>query len=373
MTKKYITNIVQVSAYYPPHLGGLERVLQEVAEQLAKDNYGVTVLTSDMGAKKLPKQEQVFEKLLVKRLWAFEFAHTAFIPGLLWQLFRIRKPSLFHLHMAQAHVPEIVWLVAKLRGIPYIVHFHLDVERSGKLGFIFDWWKRWILPRIMRDAAMVITLSQDQSALIHNRYKVSLDKIRYIGNGVSEKFLDIGRIKRNFHSPLRLLFVGRLALQKRPERLIEAMSLVTSNVILNMVGDGEDKAELEKLTEKSVLKNVTFSGRLDGEKLLDAYNSADVFVLPSDKEGMPLVLLEAMATGLPIIGSDVLGIHELIEDVGILVENPSPETFAQEIDKLAQNPNKLNELSASSYKKASMYSWKNLVEQLEEVYKEILL
>src|SRR5258708_38502773 len=88
---------------------------------------------------------------------------------------------------------------------------------------------------------------------------------------------------------------------------------------LTIVGDGEDREKLETLTKDLNLKNVTFEGKKYGEQLQEYYKNADVFVICSDQEGMPLVVLEAMAAGLPIIGSDVAGIHELVEGSGILV------------------------------------------------------
>lgn len=364
-------NIVHISSYYPPYLGGLERVVQEVSEQLARNSHSVTVLTSNIGAKSASRIETK-TNLIIKRLWSFEFAHTAIIPGLFWQLLRIRKPVIFHLHLAQAFVPEMVWLASKLRRIPYVVHFHLDVEKSGKFGFIFDLWKKWVQPVIIKDASMIITLSPEQSKIIENRYHKPASQITFISNGVGEQFLEIGKEKRIFHKPLKLLFVGRLSVQKRPERLVEAMPLIKSDVVLDIVGDGEDRVKLESLVAKLGIKNITFRGRLDGDKLLDAYRNADVFVLPSDREGMPLVLLEAMATGLPIMGSDVLGIHELIEGVGILVKDPSPQNFARAIDELASNPERLQELSRKSLEKAQQHSWKKLVEKLEEVYRKVI-
>lgn len=341
-----------------------------MALQLARDGYSVTVLTSDINAGDMPRRE-IDGSLTVKRLWAFNFAHIAFIPGLLWQLLRVRKPTVFHLHLAQAYTPEMVWLASKLRGVPYVVHFHLDVQPSGTFGFIFSWWKRWIQPRIIKDATRVITLSPDQTRFVHERYHKPVDQIEFIGNGVGDRFLALGKAKRIFHNPLRLIFVGRLSLQKRPERLVEAMALTTSNVTLDIVGDGEDRKKLEALVTRKKIKNVTFFGRLDGERLLDAYRNADVFVLPSDREGMPLVVLEAMATGLPIVGSDVIGIHELIDGVGILVKDPSPRTFAWAIDAICRDPRQLSALSAKSIEAAKHYSWQTLAKKFEAVYETI--
>jgi glycosyltransferase involved in cell wall biosynthesis len=225
----------------------------------------------------------------------------------------------------------------------------------------------------MRGAAHVITLSPDQSTLIATRYGIPADKITFIGNGVGEQFLGIGRTKREFHSPLRLLSVGRLDVQKRPERLIGALALIKAPVTLTMVGDGEQRVMLEKLAATRNLHNVTFTGVLRGDALLKAFREADVFVISSDREGMSLAILEAMGAGLPVVGSDVLGIHEAVEGIGILVANPSAETFASAIDNLAAHPERLQSMSAASIAKAQQYSWQSLVARLEEVYRSILV
>jgi glycosyltransferase involved in cell wall biosynthesis len=282
-------HIVHISAYYPPHLGGLERVAQETVEQLARDGYQTTVLTSRIGAKGLVPPP--VSNLEVKRLFAFEFAHTPCMPTLLWHLLRVRSPKVFHLHLAQAYVPEMVWLASKIRKVPYIVHFHLDVEPSGALGFIFVLWKKWIQTRVMKDAAHVITLSPDQTTLVRERYALPEERVTCISNGVGAAFLAIGSATRQPHSPLRLLFVGRFSVQKRVDRLLSALAHVTTPVELCLVGDGEDRSTLERMVAERGLQNVTFRGALYGRDLLDAYRDADVFVIASEREGMPLVIL----------------------------------------------------------------------------------
>lgn len=363
-------NICQISAFYPPALGGLESVAQKIAAGLAALGHPLTVITSDRRTPGALREEKIGD-LLVKRLRSVEIAHTALIPGLALALWRIPKPAIFHLHLAQAYVPEIVWLISKLRRIPYIVHFHIDAEPSGPLGFLFVWWKRWVQPLIIRGAARVITLSEEQSQMIKTRYGLNDERIRFIGNGVSAEFFALGREEKDFHKPLRLLFVGRLTSQKRPERLIKALAQVASSVNLELVGDGEDRENLKEMAQGLGLKNICFRGRLEGSELLEAYRQADVFVLPSDKEGMPLVLLEAMAAGLPIIGSDVIGIRELVSGVGLLVKDPSAAGFAMAIDSLANDKGKLRELSHLSREKARPYSWDILLKKLEQTYEEI--
>jgi glycosyltransferase involved in cell wall biosynthesis len=372
MTTKNITsaNIVQITSFYPPCLGGLERVAQEVSEQLAKDGYEVTVLTSDIGRNGAPRTE-TSAHLNVLRLRSVYFAHTAFIFDLLRQLMTIPKPAIFHLHLAQAYTPEMVWLAAKLRRIPYVVHFHLDVEPSGFFGRVYPLYKKYILARILQDADRIIVFSQEQRRLLVEKYGIQSEHIIIIPNGVSRKFFLDG--KRGIPvDVIKLLYVGRFTNQKRVDRLINAIALLDFPVTLKIVGDGEDRKQLMELARALALKNITFEGKKVVEELLAYYREADIFVIPSEREGMPLTILEAMASGLPIVGSNVMGIRELIEDVGILVDDPSPETFAKALASIHEKPEILQTLSAKSREKAELFSWERLAKNLAITYNELL-
>lgn len=363
-------NIVQISSFYPPYLGGLERVAQEVSEHLAMMGYKVTVLTSKIGGEKLPKKE-TNGNLTIKRLQALYFAHTAFIFDLLRQLLKVDKPAIFHLHLAQAYTPEIVWIAAKIRNIPFVVHYHLDVEPSGFFGSLFLLYKKYILEPILRDADKIIVFSEEQKNLLQKKYGIKEKNIIIIPNGVSRSFFLKG-VKDFSKQSLQLLYVGRLTNQKRVDRLVGAMALIDFPAQLKIVGDGEDYKELVNLSRSLGLQNVTFEGRRSGEDLMACYREADIFVIPSDREGMPLTVLEAMASGLPIVGSNVIGIRELVKNVGVLVDNPSPETFAKALTDLHDKPESLRELSALSRSAAEQYSWDKLVKQLEYIYNEVI-
>lgn len=363
-------HIVQIADYYPPHLGGLERVAQEVSEQLARDGYNTVVLTSDIGGKNLP-QIEISQNLIVKRLWSFDFAHTAFIPSLFFELLYVCKPVIFHLHFAQAYIPELVWLISKMRKIPYIIHFHLDVGVSGWLGWLFLLYKHITWGTFLRGASKVIVFSDEQLDLVHKKYGVKKENIVIIPNGAGEDFF-IREPRLIPHNPLRILSVGRLDIQKRLERLIEVVALLKIPAELTFVGDGELRSELEALVRERGLTNIKFVGKKLGDELRAYYRDADVFVTSSDREGMSLVVLEAMASGLPIIGSNVLGTRELVGGAGILVDEPYPKGFADAIIKLAEDKQQFQNLSARSIERAEQHTWKKLVIKLEEVYKSII-
>ena len=101
-----------------------------------------------------------------------------------------------------------------------------------------------------------------------------------------------------------------------------------------------------------------------------AYHWADVFVLPSDREGMPLVALEAMASGLPIIATDVVGSRELLDGVGILAK-PDAVALAAALDQVAENETLRSDLSKQSLAAAQNYTVERLVERLNVLYAEV--
>jgi glycosyltransferase involved in cell wall biosynthesis/peptidoglycan/xylan/chitin deacetylase (PgdA/CDA1 family) len=362
--------IVHVAAYYPPSLGGLERVAKETSEQLARDGSMVTVLTSDIGANSAAKVERQ-PNLTVKRLWAFEIAHTPIAPTLIWHLIRLPARSVIHLHLAQAYWPEAVFIVSKLRRIPFVVHYHLDVGPSGPLGFILPLYKKYILRLVLKAATRVIVFSSAQAALLHEKYGINRNRIVIIPNGVGDEFM-WNHPRTNPHTPMRLLYVGRLSVQKRIERLIKAMGLMRIDAHLTIVGEGEDREKLEALSkELKINDKISFVGKKYGAELLEQYRGADVFLIASDIEGMPLVVLEAMASGLPVVGSDVPGIHELVKDVGFLVNEPYEKEFADVLTGLATTPREFQMLSKQSLGKGREYSWMRLAGKLKEMYNEI--
>ncbi len=361
--------IVQACGYYPPHIGGLEFCAKYISEQLGRNGHDVTVLTSNVGAG-TARVETSTPNVNVHYLRSFEFAHTPFSPGLPWQLLRLDRDSLLHVHLSHVYTETVVFLMAKLRRIPYVAHFHMDVDVSGPFGFLFRLYKKTVLPFVIRGAAHVIALSEEQRELVIRRYKLNPHRVTIVPNGVTEDYF-VDRSRNYRQAPLKLLFVGRFALQKNIPRLIRALPLIHHPVELHLVGDGEKRPEIESLIQELNLTNVHLHGRKSGQELVQAYVNGDIFVIPSDREGMPLTLVEAAATGLPIVASKVQGLREFIGEVGVLVADPSPETFAAELNRLIEHPEELETLSRQSREWAQQLSWAQLVKRIEHIYDEV--
>ncbi|MHA5050098.1 glycosyltransferase family 4 protein [Streptomyces sp. SD15] len=356
--------IVQISPYYPPHLGGLERVVSHLAQELAK-RHDVRVLTTALGSSAAPRTARE-DGVVVRRHRALEIAHTAVAPGLAADLARLPRDAVLHLHCAHALLPEMVALTTQLRRTKFLLHFHLDVDASGRLGALLPLYKEQVFGRVLRAAAGVIALTDAQAAFLTDTYRVPAERVHVVPNGVSETYFLPVREPASGR-PLNLLYVGRLSAQKNVARLLDAMSLVQGDVRLRTVGDGELRERLQAQAAELGLRNVEFSGGLLGDELMKAYADADAFVLASDKEGMPLVVLEAMAAALPIIATDVPGTRELVGGAGLLAA-PEPAELARAIDAVATDPELAARLARASAERSRSYSWDTVARQVEDVY-----
>jgi len=279
--------------------------------------------------------------------------------------------AVVHVHVAQAFIPEAVWLASRVRGFAVVAHVHLDVGPSGKMGWILPAYKRYMLGPTLREAERVIVLNRDQQDMVESRYGVTPGRVVVLPNGVSKEFTLDRPVQpaQGFDRTLHVLFVGRLNVQKNVPRLVRAIGLAREPTELTVVGDGEDRAQIERLIADLGLSNVRLVGAQRGAQLLEWYRWADIFVLPSDQEGMPLVVLEAMAAGLPVIGTDVPGLKESLTGVGLVVQ-PNPSAVAAAIDRLAGDARLRADLAAQGREHARSLSWAAIASRLEQVYQD---
>lgn len=366
--------VLQVVPYYPPHLGGIELVAQHLAELLSED-HDVHVVTTTVSGAAIPEPSTTPTAVTIHRHRAIELGHTVVAPGLPLSLLRAPRSAIVHVHVPHALVPEQVALAARLRGQRFLVHFHGDVGPSGSLGALLPLYKRHFLSRVLRAAAGVIALTADQAAFVQDFYHVPAERVFIVPNGVATEYFRPAPAPATTPEELKLLFVGRLNIQKNVARLLDAMSLVHESVHLTIVGDGELRAPLLAQARHLGLTtgqrpSVHFDGALHNEDLVAAYHHADAFVLPSDHEGMALVALEAMASALPVVATDVTGNSELLRDIGLLAP-PDPRHLARAIDRLALDPALRHRLARKSRDAAAAYSWNKVADQIRDIYAHV--
>ena len=181
-----------------------------------------------------------------------------------------------------------------------------------------------------------------------------------------------------------ILYVGRLIFWKGVQILIEAFSQILKtqyDCILIIVGDGPIKGDLEELAYNlHISSSVSFLGNISQKDLNYRYSKANVFVLPSinymeQTEGLGVVLLEAMASGVPVIGSNIGGIPDIIEDGvnGLLVSPGDPQGLADAIIQILENPELAARFREAGLKTVrDRFSWDKISDQFIEVYQEVL-
>lgn len=199
-------------------------------------------------------------------------------------------------------------------------------------------------------------------------------QIRVIPNGVDlQRFYPAEVVKDS--GELRMLTVGRLSVTKRLPLLLEMVELLRrqgSNAHLTVGGGGALESELrQQLGERSLRDVVTLLGRREGSEMPEIYRQHDVLVSASMQEGMSNAMLEAMASGLPIVTTRCEGVDELIADNGIVVEDSRPETLAATVRKLADDPALRQAMSIAARKKAENFGWDKVAQSYLQLYAKV--
>lgn len=360
-------NITHISAVYPPSTGGLENVVYNLTSKLANKKQFITIITSTIRA--TTTRIQSSDNFTVKYLPSFEIAHTPIIPLLFFSLLK-QKTDIFHVHIAQAYAPEIATLVSIIKKIPLISHYHIDVQTSGRFGILLKPYHSILLRRVLKKSHRVICLTNKDKLLLQRKYKINGNKITVIPNGIPAKYF-FNRTHTSSHVH-KILFVGRLVPQKNPELVIKTLCLLNTSFQLTIVGDGELKQKLEALISVHALSHVTLLGYKNSEEIIKLYRKSDLLLMPSQNEGMPLVALEAMASGLPILTSDIPEMRETCGNAAYYIKEYDPKLYAKKIRSLFSNPTDLWRKSMLAYKRASLFTLEKQVEKITRVYNELL-
>ena len=167
-------HVAQVSAYYPPTLGGAGQVVQSLSRLLADQGHEVEVFTSKNGGK--PETVMPQARLTIHYLRSVVIANVPIIFPLFYRLLRLPKDSIIHLHAYQALTPEIVYIVSIIRRIPYVVTFHIDLVAESPLGVFLPIYKRVSLGRVLRRAGTVICMTSDWAEIVSEMYGVDPDE-----------------------------------------------------------------------------------------------------------------------------------------------------------------------------------------------------
>ena len=249
---------------------------------------------------------------------------------------------------------------------------------TGIIPSIATYFYKYLADKVLAHSDAIISVSE--SYIYESRFLGKYrDKIIVIPNGINLEEFDIPYSKEECRDLLKLdkekniiLFVGSLHPLKGPHILLKAIPKVirkNRDTLFVFVGGG-DIDRYKKLSEElGVREYVKFTGYVDKNKPF-YYKASDIFVLPSFLECLPLVILEAMACGVPIVASKVGGIPDVVKDGwnGLLVPPGDSEALANAIIYLLENEDIRERMGKNGRERVKNYSWDKIAEETEKVY-----
>lgn len=371
--------ILIYSHEFPPLGGGAGEITYQIGRMMAKYGHKVYILTGRYSH--LPKYEEKEGMKIYRvthphgavpgqfpKLWGF----LMFIPfsffKLIW-LILSKKIDLINAQFAfPAGFPAVI--AAKLTFTPCVVSFiGGDVYDPSRPAMS---WQRKFVIRFVSALATKLTANNTELESRVRAFQVK-KPIEIIHYGVDSKF----RVDKTKRDPnmVKVLSLSRLVPRKGLPTFIEALGLLSKKARfpfkVTIASEGPLKESLKKkVKELGLEKKVVFPGFIEDSQKAGLCQSHNIFVLPSLHEGLPIVSLEAMASGMAIVATNVGGIPDEVTDNGILVPKENPKALAEALLKLINNYELREEMGNKSRERIDkIFNWEKVGRQYEKLFK----
>ena len=360
----------------PSREGGIEIVVEELSTRMVKLGHRVTCFNRKghhiSGSEFDENQLSEYKGVKLKPVWTLDKKGLAAMTSSLSAAFKaaLGKYDVVHFH---AEGPSAMLWIPKLFGKRCIATIHgIDWQRAKWGGFASKYIK-FGEKVAAKYADEIIVLSEGVQKYFMNTYN---RKTVFIPNGVNKPIIrEPQLIKQKFglDKDSYFLFLGRLVPEKGLSYLIEAFKKINTDKKLVIAGGSSDTDDflqyLKKLAKDD--KRIIFTGFVQGQLLEELYSNAYVYVLPSDLEGMPLSLLEAMSYGNCCVVSDISECTEVVEDKAVVFQKSNVEQLTEKLQDLCNYPRqvKLYKDSASDFI-CRKYNWDDAVNRTIALYRK---
>lgn len=364
-----------------PRAGEPEKIMLFLAKNLNKDKYEISLICHN--SKQLNEwcKEWFSAGFTVQRLNILN-NHDPRIAGQLKKIFIQKKPDLLHIHLCQPLSCRQAFTATDKSKTKILTTEHNPFALTGL--------KNGIKKQCLKKTDYTIAVSDANREMLLKHYPQVKNKISTVHNGIDLEefrqplihFANQHKLlirKKMFGAEPRdfvIISIAELEESKGLKYLVEAFAKVAEkkeNTKLAIVGEGPERKNLEKLIKNLKIDNkVVLTGILNEHARL--LNSADLFVLPSVKESFGMTVVEAMDAGIPIIGSNVGGIPEIIENgkTGLLVEPRDSHSLADKIQELMENPPLCQKLTYVASHDVKKFNVMEMVKKTEKIYDYLL-
>ncbi len=386
---RYVTNaelatvwpkrLLLAMPYFPPHFGGMEVYGYHVAQALQRlFGWEVVVVTSG-GRGLVSAQSGTLDGLRVYRLpYWIKVSNTPVNPLWFFSLRRIIKREHITLVNTHAPVPFMSDVVIRAAGeVPSVMTYHTVSMRKGRasVDWLISFYEKQILPRTLRACRYIICASPAVRDTFLRAYRECSD---VVSPGVDTDLFTPSE-KQPGHE---ILFNGSLEKTnsyKGLDRLLEAFAIISEKMPearLTVVGFGSGMADYLAMAERyDITDRVHFTGRQDRDALPRIYRQADIFALPTRHDNFPLVILEAMSSGLPVVSTPIGAIPTIIDDMktGYLVPPNDVENLAAKLVGLLAHPEQVKRLGRAGRVRAEQkFSWNEQTRKTNRLFLEVL-
>jgi len=303
------------------------------------------------------------------------------------------KYSIVNMHAPTGFIYGILRRLSSSNDYPpYLMTLHgLEERRTHVMGreakkgraWHFSWKNRlWhrvyhkpLYTLAIKTADFAHCYSRDVSTILQLNYDLDTDQVAYIPNGVEERFF----IEREYaeRSPVRMLYPGTWLDQRGIFYIREALRRLNTTFrdwTFTIAGPGVDPEEVTTFFGEELRPQIFVVPLVPADRMPALYSEHDIFVFPSLMEGLPSVLLEAMASGMPAITSETCGMMDVVEDGwnGLLIPPADAAALEQAILRLCRSVNLRRQLGQAARETMRRYSWKKSADKLERVFASAL-
>jgi len=339
------------------HGGGVNNVAYYLPQALSK-KVNVTRLTTIKSNKDFPEVYiNVFSQFIKKDFNIIHFnTNPTWINGssILLRFARFRQAC----------------TVLNIHGIP-------QLERRAEQRYDaipFNYWMNTLSYCNLADR--IVVNSEFMRDSVVTWYGLDRKKVVVIPNGVDLKMYTENNNKIRLEGDPSIVYIGHLSRLKGIDILIQAIAELTNEfpgIKLHLIGNGNDQFYMRLAKEKGVENNVIFHGWLKHSLTPDYYKSSDICIFPSRHEGFGIVVLEAMASGIPVIASDIPSFREIISNGinGLLFKSEDANALAMQLTTLYKDSYLKGVLTQNALEKVTSYSWEKVAEKYISMYKNL--
>lgn len=363
-------NILQVVRQYLPGTGGMETYVSNLCRQLTLRGHRSDVATLDhlfSGDRRLPPHECI-DGIDVIRFPSRGNARYFFAPRLMEALPRY---DLIHIHGVDFFV-DMLGTLSRFHDKPLVLSTH------G--GFFHTQWfpslKKAYFNTVTRNSLKGVSRIIASSPKDRELFATVTDNISLVENGIDyELFSGAGREPAGN----KLLFVGRISLNKRVDRLLEALARVREShpdaelIVAGPDWEGLQQGLEQQAAELGITDAVTFTGSVSQERLLELMAAARLFVSASEYEAFGLSTVEAMAAGLVVVVNRIQAFEDIVDDgeTGLLTDFSDPDAAARVISSSLEME-EAEQMGRRAREAAARYDWRSVAVEIIAIYEEVL-